>query len=276
MNISNLSNQIEIAFWMGIVSLLRPRRYTRYISLAFLILLGLLTVLLIALTFVTRSGATRSLEPGSAAVSLAAQTGRPDNGQMNLLVILVDQLEAAEPGLLGVWMLIHDPTGRMVNFMPIFPAETKFGQEVGQAVGMGKFSGLPPALEQVLSRQGLWWDHYLVVDREILAQLVQLTDGIDLGDGRLNGQQVVGLLPIAGQDAHTAINLQARLAQGICQRIDSMLENEGPDALSGLLVGGLLDQPVNSSLSFVDLVASWNRSKKAGGLACEFPTLIGR
>ena len=52
MNISNLSNQIEIAFWTGIVSLLRPRRYTRYISLAFLILLGLITVLLIALTFV--------------------------------------------------------------------------------------------------------------------------------------------------------------------------------------------------------------------------------
>ncbi|OGO36664.1 MAG: hypothetical protein A2W35_20990 [Chloroflexi bacterium RBG_16_57_11] len=276
MNISNLSNQIEIAFWTGVVSLLRHRRNTRPVSLALLILLVLFTLLLTAFTFVSSGRTTRLHEPKSAAVHLAHYSARPDNGQNNLLLILVDQVDATEPGLQGVWMLIHDSSGRKITFMPIYPAESKFGQDVRQAVGMEKVSGLSPKLEQVLQKQGLWWDNYLVIDKEILSRLVQQADGIDLGNGRLDGQQVIGLLPIAGQDAQTAIGLQARIARGICQRFDSVLKDEGPQPVSELLIGEAMNQPVNSSLSHADLLASWNRLMRTGGLACEFPTLIGR
>ena len=240
MNISNLSNQIEIAFWVGIVSLLRPRRYTRQVSFALLILLVLVALLLTAFTFLSSGRKTGLLEPKSAAVHIAHYSGRPDNGQMNLLLILVDELDATEPGLQGVWMLIHDPSGKKVHFMPIYPAESKFGQDVRQAVGLEKVNGLSPKLEQLLQKQGLWWDNYLVIDRKILSRLVQQTDGIDLGNGRLNGQQIIGLLPIADQDAQTAIGLQARIASGICQRIDSMLKDDSLEPVSELLIGGAM------------------------------------
>jgi hypothetical protein len=276
MNITNLSNQIEIAFWTGMVSLLRPRRYTRHVSLALLSLVGLLTLLLTGFTFVSRGRATRLIEPKSASVQLAHFSGRPDNGQINYLLILVDEIDATEPGLQAVWMLIQDPSGKKVNFMPIYPAETAFGQEVGKAIGIEKINGLSPKIEQVLHKQGLWWDYFLVIDRELLAKVVQQAGGIDLGNGQLNGQQVAGLLPIAGQDAQTAINLQARIAMGICQRFDVMLKKASPEPVSVLLAGGTKKQPVNSNLSFADLLASWNRLQKSGSLACEFPTLTGR
>jgi hypothetical protein len=201
--------------------------------------------------------------------------GRPDNGQENLLLILVDQVNATEPRLQGVWMLIHDPSGDKVYFMPIYPAQSKFGQDVKQSVGMEKISGLAPDLEQVLQVQGLWWDNYLIIDRGIIASLVQLVGGIDLEDGRLNGQQVIGLLPIADQDAQTALDLQARIAQGICQNLDSMAQNQSPQAFFDLLVSGGA-QSGYSDLTHADILTSWNRLKKAGGMSCEFPTLIGR
>ena len=275
MKISNLSNQIEIAFWTGVVSLLRPRKFTRLISITSFLLLCLVALLLMAFTFVYKGRATRSLETTSAAVHVTPFLGRPDNGQENLLLILVDQMDATEPSLQGVWMLIHDPSGNKVFFMPIYPAQSKFGQDIKQSVGIEKISGLAPELEQVLHKQGLWWDNYLVIDRGILASVVQLAGGIDLEDGRLNGQQVIGLLPIADQDAQTALDLQARIAQGICQRFDSLMQNESPPALFELLIGGGT-QSVYSDLTHSELLTSWNRLKKAGGMSCYFPTLIGR
>ena len=275
MNISNLSNQIEIAFWTGVVSLLRPRKSTRLITITSFLLLCLVALLLMAFTFFYKGRTSRSLEAKSAAVHMTPFLGRPDNGQENLLLILVDQVDATEPRLQGVWMLIHDPSGNKVYFMPIYPAQSEFGQDVKQSVGMGKISGLAPELEQVLQREGLWWDNFLIIDRETLASLVQLAGGIDLEDGRLDGQQVIGLLPIADQDAQTALDLQARIAQGVCQRFDSMVQNESPQALFELLIGGGT-QSVYSDLTHSELLTSWNRLKKAGGMSCYFPTLIGR
>jgi hypothetical protein len=276
MNISNLSNQIEIAFWMGIVSLLRPRRLNHLASFALLALLCLAALLLTAFSFTYKGWAGRLLNSKSAPVRLTHNSGRPDNGQNNLLLILVDQADALEPGLQGVWMLIHDPTGRKVTFMPIYPAEAKLGQEVKQAVEMQRVNGLSTELQQALQKQGLWWDHYLVIDREALARLVQLAGGIDLGEGRLNGQQVTGLLPIANPDAQTSLALQARIAQGICQSFGTMIQKDHPEAIFELLIGKPMQPSVYSDLTHSDLSAFWIRSKKVGDIACEFPTLIGR
>jgi hypothetical protein len=276
MNISNLTDQIEIAFWTGIVSLLNPRRFSRLVSISLIMLFGLATLLLTALTFANIGRATQLLKPQMAEVRMTRYLGRPDNGQNNLLLILVDQLEDSEPSLQGLWMLIKAPSGKQVTFMPIYPADSDIGHDVKQAFGLIKGSGLSPEFENVLQKQGLWWDNYLIIDREILATLVQLAGGIDLGEGSSNGQQVIDLLPIAEQDAQTALQLQARIAQGICQRFDSLLQYENPEEIFDLLIGGAPSQPVFSDLSHAELLASWNRLKKAGGLACEFPTLIGR
>jgi hypothetical protein len=276
MNITNLSNQIEIAFWMGVVSLLRPRRLNHLASFALLSLLCLVGLFLTAFTFSYKSRVNRLLNQKSAPVRVTHFSGRPDNGQNNLLLILVDQVDALEPALQGVWMLIQDPSGRKVTFMPIYPAEAELGQEVKQAVEMQKVNGLPLELEQALQKQGLWWDHYLVIDRETLSRLVELAGGIDLGDGRLNGQQVTDLLPIASPDAQTSLALQARIAHGICQRFGALLQKDNPDAVFELLIDKPTQPSMISDLVHSDLSAFWSRSKKVGEIACEFPTLIGR
>jgi hypothetical protein len=116
----------------------------------------------------------------------------------------------------------------------------------------------------------------LIVDHEDLAALVELTGGIDLGDGRSNGQQVIDLLPIADQDAQTALELQARIAQEICQRFDFTLRNAGPETMVKLFIGEARSVSARTDLTPEKLLASWKRVRTTGGLACDFPTLSGR
>jgi len=66
-------------------------------------------------------------------------------------------------------------------------------------------------------------------------------------------------VPIADQDAQTALDLQARIAQGICQRFDSMVHNEDAGAFE-LLIGGGRNRYIR--LTHSDMLAAWNRLKK--------------
>ena len=147
---------------------------------------------------------------------------------------------------------------------------------MNRAFSLEKDGELSADFKQALQAKDLWWDNYLVVDRGILATLVELSGGIDLGNGRSDGQQVVGLLPIAEQNPKTALELQARIAQGICQRFDTILQNASPETIIELFVGGALTQSLHSDLAPDQLLASWKRMRGAGGLTCEFPTLKGK
>jgi hypothetical protein len=281
MNISTISNQIEIAFWMGVVCILRNRRITRPALLALIALLCLLALLLTAFSWAYFDLPARLQIPRAAAIHSPAYLARPDNGQTNLLLVLVDQLSEADISLEGAWMLIYSPDGLRVTFMPVYPAESGAAARLPGAFRLAKDGALPVSFQQALQAQGLWWDNYLVVDHAMLADLVDLSGGIDIGNGFSQGSNVVDLLPIAGQDAQTAQQLQARIARGICQRFDSILTNASPEAIVDLLIGGMPPGGIPPSLALSDLTPaalrqSWSSLRRSGGLDCEFPTLIGR
>jgi hypothetical protein len=276
MNLSNISNRIEIAFWVGLVALLRDRRVTRLTLMALVGMLVLVMLTLTAFSWAFASQPNRLMPDQVATIQGAAHLKRPANGQKNLLLILVDDLSGNDPSLQGAWMLINAPSGRKVTFMPVYPTGSEQSGDLerlfnnpADEVPSGAFLG-------ALEAQGHWWDNYLVVDQATLAALVDLSDGIDIGNGRLNGQQVVGLLSIAGQDDQTAQDFQARLAQGICRRLNSTLQNIGFEAITGILTGEGAPDQASSDLSREALQASWSGMQAAGGLECEFPTLIGR
>lgn len=276
MNISNISNQIEIAFWTGMVSLLRDRQITRTLSVLLVLLLCLMVMALTAFTWAVHGLPARPRESGVTLVHTPAYLNRPENGQNNLLLVVVDELEDREPDLLGAWMLIYAPSGLKVTFMPIYPTESKAGANLEQTIGQPLGKGLSPAFQQALKAQGLWWDHYLIVDQNILATLVDLTGGIDLGNGRSNGKQVADLLPIADQDAQTAVELQARIARGVCERFDAMLQIASAETMTKMLSGDAATGLENTDLEPQELLVSWGRIREASNFTCEFPTLAGR
>jgi hypothetical protein len=276
MNWLYISNRIEIAFWVGLVAVLRDRRVTRLTLAALVGLLMLVVLMLTAFSWPFSSQPNRLMPEQVATIQGVAHLKRPANGQKNLLLVVVDDLSGNEPSLQGVWMLIKAPSGRKVTFMPVYPT----GSE--QSVDLERLFNNPAdeipsgAFLGALEAQGHWWDNYLVVDQAALAALVDLSGSIDLGNGSLNGQQVVGLLSIAGQDDQTAQDFQARLARGICRRLNNTLQNAGFEAITGILTGEGAPDQASSDLSREALQASWSGMQAAGGLECEFPTLIGR
>jgi hypothetical protein len=276
MNISNISDQIEIRFWMGIVSLLHDRRINRSGLLLLAALTCLAFLLLTAFSWAFVHLPESSPAPKAAAIHTAAFLSRPENGQKNLLLVLVDRNSDPQPSLEGAWMLIYSPSGLKVTFMPIYPARSAAAAGLKETFRPPRGGGLPPSFVQALKAQGLWWDNHLVIDYAMLARLVELAGGIDIGSGLSNGQQVVGLLPIAGQDAQTALEFQGRIAQGICRRFDAILFNASPEAMADLFSGGTPSASALSDLNPQSLRQSWVAMRRAGGLDCEFPTLIGR
>lgn len=288
MNLTRFSDQIEIAFWMGMVSLLRDPRAYRRTLLALTTLLALMTLLLTGFSWAYLHLPARPHSPRTVALQSAAFLQRPENGQKNLLLIVVDRLEQQEPSLEGAWMLIYAPSGLSVTFMPVYPVASSAGQRLEEEFRLAEDGGLMDSFQQALRAQGLWWDNYLVVDYATLAALVELSGGIEIGNnpgshpgqdrggGRSNGQQVVSLLPIASQNAQTAQELQARIAQGICGRFATTLQTASPEAMVELLIAGASMGTARSDLTPADLQASWSRMRHAGGIDCEFPTLIGR
>lgn len=276
MNITNISTQIEIAFWTGVVSLLRGRQMTRTLTMLLILLLCLALMGLTAFTWAVHGLPARPRESGVMLVHTPAYLNRPENGQQNLLLVLVDELQDREPDLLGAWMLIYAPSGLKVTFMPIYPAETKAGADLEQTIRQPLGEGLSVDFQRALKAHGLWWDRYLIVDQNILAALVDMSGGIDLGSGRSDGIQVADLLPIADQDAQTAVELQARIARGICERFPAMLQIVSVDSMLKMLSGDAGPALETTDLDPQELLASWNRIREASHFACEFPTLPGR
>jgi hypothetical protein len=276
MNISTISTQIEIAFWIGVASLLRDRRTTRLALLALLALLCLLALLLTAFSWAYFELPSRLQLPKAALVHTPAYLARPENGQKNLLLLLVDRVSDADASLEGAWMLIYAPDGLRVTFMPVYPAGSATAARLPGAFRLEKGGRLAGAFQQTLQQQGLWWDNYLLVDHAMLSDLVDLSGGIDVGSGMLPGPQVVDLLPIAGQDPQTSQQLQARIARGICRRFDALLRNAGPQDIVKFFIGGMPSHPALSDLKPGALQESWSSLRRAGGLDCEFPTLIER
>jgi hypothetical protein len=276
MNLSNLSNRIEIAFWIGLVALLRDRRVTRLTVLGLVGTFMLLMLTLTAFSWAFASQPNRLMPHQVATIQGSAHLKRPTNGQKNLLLVAVDDLSGNEPSLQGVWMLIIAPSGRKVTFMPVYPSGAELAGDLVRTFSQPANNIPSEAFLSTLEAQGHWWDNYLVVDQAALAALVDLSGGIDVGDGRMNGQQVAGLLSIAGQDDQTALDFQARLAQGICRRLNLSLPKAGFEAITEILTGEGAPEQTCSDLSQAALQASWSGMLAAGGLECEFPTLIGR
>jgi hypothetical protein len=160
--------------------------------------------------------------------------------------------------------------------MPIYPGGWESARNLDEEFRLSRNNILNESFQRILQEQGLWWDNYLIVDNALIATLIDLTGGIDIGNGRSNGQQVVGLLPIAEQDVLTSMQLQARLALEICQRFDLILQKASPERMVEVLIDNAEHHAASSDLNSTDLQTAWLKMQAAGGLACEFPTLIGR
>lgn len=207
-------------------------------------------------------------------VSTPTRVDTAPNGQHNLLFILVDDLEAPTPQLEAVWMVLSLPPNPQITLLPLFPASSDKplldGSRLASTFSITSTGEPTPEFLQVLNEQGLWWMNWMVIDRSGLTQAIDLSGGLDLGNGPIPANDVVSKLTPPSESPATALEGQTLLFRGLCQQPVT-------EAQFNILIRRLdkLAPHLLSDLEKDQIAAAWRPFLRSGNnkLSCEFPTV---
>jgi hypothetical protein len=271
MKIRNLENEMEIRFWVLWVRLLKNRTALRTLGVICAVWvgtsLGLLVGIVVQLFFISGfSLAIQRLWTDTPAVQSVA------NGQENVLVILVDQLENEQPELRAAWLVLIHPSGSQLIFLPIYPS-LQVGQNTLDTDLHRQFSlqaDHSPSLAflQALRNREMWWSYYLVMDEAALARMYALSFSVNDSTNRF-ASLAVSHLPLDWSKPQLALDGQARMVNQFCGQTGAVVQAMPFDKMLETLAGEYY-----TDLSNEQFQQSWGFLRSyTGNLYCEFPTL---
>ncbi len=272
MNFTQIYQRLEITFWTTLIVLVKDKKA---LQLYFPLVLSSLLALIV-LAFVCQPGQGEShgyFSPASTS-SPASVSGEAPNGQHNILIILVDRVDVQSPEMEGVWLGVYLPTMPQLTMLPLYPA-TLTDANVQDKQLKEKFylqaDGEPGQdFVQALHSKNLWWDFYVVIDESNLAELINITGGFQLSQGKINGVQAIDRLPEPEDGtAHQAILGQALIIRDLCQQASSLMQDIDPKP-----VFEKMSHRMVTSVRIDSFAKGWYVLRDRGfDLTCEFPTI---
>lgn len=191
------------------------------LSLILLLLASCFTLGLLSALLARRpdAGATPSPLPASSEV------------QVNILVVGVDQLTAAQPALTALWIASFEPPGRdlfLTGIPASAPAPALDGEPLAGAWGWSPGSGPSTGfLAAVSSLAPLEMDLVITLDREGFAAVVDYLGGIELNGATLDGAQVAAVLDLLADDPGASTASQRRVLESMAARAAAL--GDSPD-----------------------------------------------
>jgi hypothetical protein len=278
MNLANISQRLEISFWIVVVTLMKDKRVLRFAPAALIsslcLVMGALMVVCTGYLHIASRRAKGHEPVDSIPKPRAIAMTDIDNGQHNVLVILADQLNAEPLYLEGVWLVVYLPSTSQLTFLPLYPSSLSEGAyQDNPLVSLFRLGpGGAPApvfLKALREEKNVWWDNFLVLDETALTGMVDALGGIDLGLGCVNGAQAVANLSPKSREPREALVEQATLARGLCFRAPELFWGANPVGRFDLHSGHVF-----SDLAFDGSTLYWpGLGKNVRNLSCEFPTL---
>jgi hypothetical protein len=233
----------------------------------------------------------------AAVTSVVNPAGVLPNGQVSLLLVTVDSLQAARPRLESVWLVElvpPDPRLTLLSVYPSFSAED--AQRDARLAGAFLVEASTDSLQvgqaflKTLQNRNLFWSGIILLDKSALAQTLdylnlpqpqQSLGGNQTSDKPTATTQPVGFpdgaakleaMPNASQNPQMALFAQASIYQELCQSAaqrNPVLDTSSQEELAKLLKGHLyLDLDPKQVLPHL-------KAYQAAGttLFCDFPTL---
>jgi hypothetical protein len=201
------------------------------------------------------------------------------NGQRSLLLITVDRLEAPQPHLTGIWLVLYIPSDPRLTFLPIYPTPPMKdgGKELTDAFRLnnnGSFTS-PDALFLDLIRKHVpWWSGYILLDESAMVEVVDImTKGEMASKNSDSNQYSQGMSELSiDRDPYSALFGQASLYQDICWGVAWM---ESGTELAELRNHFALEEGHFSTDLLPDQILAdlQNLRGQGGSIVCEFPTL---
>lgn len=198
-----------------------------------------------------------------------------NNGQRNLLLTWVDSLDAANPRLEGLWLILFVPNSPSLTWLPLYP-DGLIKSIDGNSQWYADF-GLTPDGEidsqfvSNLRSKDIWWNNYLVIDETGLVEIVNRSLNVN-GSPAITpqpdaGVRIIANMPLAWEDPGEALKAQFDLLDSLCLSIPAPNQPAGPADLLGLL-----DHHLVTNLQAEEILSIRNNLRLTGGRLCKFPT----
>lgn len=197
---------------------------------------------------------------GSLGSALAAGAQVPASKQMaaaqqNSLIVIVDDLAAPQPALLGAWLAVR--SDGHVSWMPLYPQPLESGSGYAQPSKPIRLAGSDLSALRALapvSEASVWFDEAFLLDQTAAAAFSVLASGPQ-----------GGLAAATWEQPQAALQQQVQIIQALCAQSWAAVSN-----LDAALA--LMPDHLRSSTTAFELITRWDGWASAGfGVSCSHP-----
>ena len=190
------------------------------------------------------------------------------NGQRNILVIGVDNLNTPQPRLESVWLILYIIDRPQVTLFPIYPAPS--AEILGPLFKITPEGAPDPVFLEALLAQGLWWSSYILLDEAAMAEVVEAASSLSAKNrNSISGVRAVAEVPPVWEDPDGSLIGQISLAQTICRQL-----NGSPSRLDISYLLDLIPRHASTDLNLTRAAAELESLlSDPDGLSCEFPNI---
>lgn len=280
MNLNAIGRRIEITFWKITVKLMEEPKKLLVLLLCLALVLSLGFGWLITSIIQTANLNREINRTQPAPVYIGAQqdarlqraTSEPVS-QRKILVILVDQLEVAEPQLVSIWFTTYVQARNLASLIPLYPASLSGGaaddHQLAKAFRLSAAGEPERSFLELMRAKDLAWDNFILLDQTALAELLELSGRLQPGTGKVDAVQILAQIPQSTREPQAALVAHAQLAQNLCLGSAELVQAvEAQELLERLSLHLRTDLPEKY------LADEWQTLRLArSDISCEFPTL---
>jgi hypothetical protein len=195
-----------------------------------------------------------------------------NNGQQNLIILIVDQLASTKPEMISIWLLITFPEFSNLTLVPIYPSNLenliKADLDLKQAFALTDHQTLDPMFTDLL-HDLFHWDYYLITDQIGVNSIKRILSQSTLGYSTISEQTNPVLLPQTGQEMDFNLRGQVESWDGICSDLSRISNTEQLEDLFKQV-----SPYFNTNLRWKKFSNQWSFDPSDGRyISCDFPTL---
>jgi hypothetical protein len=150
------------------------------------------------------------------------QTAEPARGQVNLLLLGVDDLDANPPTLLAIWFLSYRPPVKDAFLLGVPLDHVGDGDPpvtLQESFDMDPDGGPSQTFEQRLYQTvPLDVDATIVMDRVGFAAAIDFVGGVTIDQASFDGNDVLGILSLTADDPAATLSLEKRLLTAMSEQ----------------------------------------------------------
>lgn len=123
----------------------------------------------------------KDVSTGDISLSSEVLSNALQNDQHNILIITIDRQDQAKPVLSSAWIMTYFFNNPSISFKPIYPTlndnsiitDPTLTQSF-QIISVNSHLRLIGSFLNTLSQRNLWWNGYIIIDRQVLPQLLNI------------------------------------------------------------------------------------------------------